>query len=608
MDHLRVLSRIREIAMREPARPALRAGGRSIDFGELFRAATRVRDLLLARGAGPEDIVATILPRGGNAVIAMLGIWMSGAAYLPADVRWPRRRLDLVLAESAACVLEEADAGAGAAGMPGEAGLRLRWLEPGRDRGRAAAPSPRNLAYVLYTSGSTGTPNAVGVEYAALDNYASYLRELAERSPGHADGRPAERGPADGGPADGGLRVLLSANLSFDASLRPVLLLAAGATLAVAPDLAESSWHELIDCILDHGVTALSGVPSWYSGLLGAGYRPRDSRVRLAFIGGEAVPNGVVRELSAGGCTVVVQYGPTETAIAASGGILSGGDFTEPPIGEAIPGTRIYLYRDDGARMVTEGEPGQLCVGGAGVARGYLNNPRLTAERFVPSPAGPPGARMFRSGDLGRMLPRDGYSFLGRQDDQVKISGQRIEPGEVSAVLNRHPAVGQSVAFADRGGTRPRLVACYVGSTGAAEPGADESIRDYLAAELPGYLVPALIRRVECLPVTERGKVDVAALAAVPAAGDAGKQDDSGAQEEDPGLGDVEWRLIAIVRKTLRVPCTLDDNFFALGGGSLDALDVLARIREEFRVRVRLRDFYKAGTIRALRDLMGEAE
>lgn len=587
MDHLRILNRIRGIAMCEPGRPALRANGRSIDFSELVRAATRIRGVLLARGVGPEDVVATVLPRGGNAIIAMLGIWMCGAAYLPTDVKWPRRRLDLVLAESATCVLEAAVEGeAGVVGMPGETCLRLRGPEPGRARSQATGPSPGNLAYVLYTSGSTGTPNAVGVEYGAMDNYGSYLRDLVERWPYHAEGD---------------LRVLLSANLCFDASLRPVLLLAAGATLVVAPDLTDGSWQELIDCILDNGVTALSGVPSWYSGLLGAGYLPRNSRVRLAFIGGEAVPNGVVRELTANGCTVVVQYGPTETAIAAMGRILAGGDdFAEPPIGEAIPGARIYLYRDDSLQMATEGEPGHLYVGGSGVARGYLHNPRLTAERFVANPSGPSGSRMFRSGDLGRMLPRDGYSFLGRQDDQVKIGGRRIEPGEVSSTLNRHPAVAQSVVFVHHDGAHPRLAACYVASIGAAEPGVDERIREYLAGELPDYLVPALIRRVESLPVTDRGKVDVAALVQLGAAGDAETQTD------DAALDDVEGRLIAIVRQTLGVPCTLDQDFFELGGRSLDALDVLARVREEFGVRIRLRDFFQAGTIRALRDLIGD--
>ncbi|WP_216214820.1 AMP-binding protein [Amycolatopsis aidingensis] len=497
MGTMFVLDRIRDIATHEPGRPALRADGRSIDYGELVTTATKLGDLLRDHGAGPEDVVATVLPRGSNSIIAILGIWMAGAAYLPTDAKWPGRRLDLALAESATHVLEEAADGEAEARMPDGKGLRVRRLRGNR----GSSPNPgwdaRNLAYVLHTSGSTGTPNAVGVEFGALDNYGRYLHDLARRPAVHPDGE---------------MRVLLSANLCFDASLRPVLLLTAGATLVVAPDLTDGSWQDHIDCIRDNGITVISGVPSWYSGLLGAGYRPRESGVRLAFIGGEAVPGGVVRELTADGCTVVVQYGPTETTIAATGRILAGADFTEPPIGDPIPGARIHLYRNDSLVPAAEGEAGQLYVGGAGVARGYLRNPRLTAERFVPDPSGPPGSRMFRSGDLARMLPREGYGFLGRQDDQVKIGGYRIELGEVSSVANRHPAVAQSVAFVHREGAHPRLVACYVGSSGASEPGTEESVRDYLASELPEYLVPAVVRRLERLPVTDHGKVDVAAL------------------------------------------------------------------------------------------------
>ncbi|MGW3949494.1 non-ribosomal peptide synthetase [Streptomyces sp. NPDC004752] len=592
MGRVQVLERIRDLARREPDRPALRADGRTIAYGELVAAATDIGDRLRhAHRVGPEDVVATLLPRGGNAIIAILGIWMSGAAYLPIDTRWPERRRDLVLAASATHLLQVADAGDAEVVMPDGAGLRFKRLTSGPTHSQAPGSGARNLAYVLYTSGSTGTPNAVGVDFGALDNYGNYLHALV-RQPGLN--------------ADGPMTVLLSANLGFDASLRPVLLLTAGATLVVAPDLMDGSWHEQIDCIGDNGVTVLSGVSTWYSGLLGAGYRPRDSGLRLAFIGGEAVPNGVVRELTSHGCAVVVQYGPTETAIAATGAVLTGDDFAEPPIGEAIPGVGAYLYRDESLARTVEGEPGQLYLGGAGVARGYLGNPRLTAERFVPDPAGPPGSRMFRSGDLARRLPQKGYSFLGRLDGQVKIGGRRIELGEVSSVLNRHRAVAQSVAFVQRRGAHPRLLACYVAGGAAEERDTADSIRAHLAAELPEYLVPALMRQVEQLPVTDHGKADIAALEEYMRVAEAEAQQDD-VTDDDATVDDIERRLILIVREKLAAPCALDDNFFALGGGSLDALDVLARMREEFGVRVKLRDFFRAGTMREVRRLIGDA-
>ncbi|WP_183091478.1 non-ribosomal peptide synthetase [Streptomyces radicis] len=582
-----VLDRIIRVAERAPDRTAVRAGGRSIDYGELVATATDIGEhLRRVHGVGPESVVASVLPRGDTAIIALLGIWMSGAAYLPIDAKWPERRRELVLDTSATHVLEEAGEGGAEVLMPDGTGIRFKRLKGGPSRsGDRGSPAAHDLAYVLHTSGSTGTPNAVGVGFGALDNYGDYLYGLVRRPDPHTDDV---------------MCVLLSASLSFDASLRPVLLLATGATLVVAPDLMDGSWQDQIDCIRDNGVTVLSGVPSWYSGLLGAGYRPSESGLRLAFIGGEAVPNGVVRELTAHSGTVVVQYGPTETAIAATGTVLTGDDFTEPPIGEAIPGVTAQLYRDESLAEVAEGEHGHLYVGGAGVARGYLGNPRLTAERFVPDPAGPPGSRMFRSGDLARRLPGGGYSFLGRLDDQVKIGGQRIELGEVSSALNRHQAVAQSVAFVQRGGAHPRLLACYVGHGEKEATGTDRSIRDHLAAELPPYMIPALIQRVERLPVTEHGKADIATLERHMDAGDIE------APADDSALDDVAERLISIVHKTLGAPCTLEDSFFELGGGSLDALDALASIHKEFGVRIRLRDFYRAGTIRELRHMIGD--
>ncbi|HEU5265963.1 MAG TPA: non-ribosomal peptide synthetase, partial [Jatrophihabitans sp.] len=302
-----------------------------------------------------------------------------------------------------------------------------------------------------------------------------------------------------------------------------------------------------------------------------------------------------------GGCAVVVQYGPTETTVAATGGRLASDEFFEPPIGAELPGAQVHLYQDESLAPAAEGESAYLYVGGAGVARGYLHNPRLTAERFVPDPSGPPGSRMFRTGDLGRRLPQGGYSFLGRSDDQVKISGRRIELNEISSVLNRHPAVAQSVAFVHRDSAHPFLVACFVGHRDATEPVADTAIRDYLAGELPGYEVPAVIRQVESLPMTSRGKVDIDALAGLVESTQADEQID-----DDTELTDVERRVVTIVRKTLDTHCSLDDDFFSLGLSSLDALNILAQLREELGVRVRLRDFFQARTTRNLCKLIGD--
>jgi len=305
--------------------------------------------------------------------------------------------------------------------------------------------------------------------------------------------------------------------------------------------------------------------------------------------------------------SVVVQYGPTETTVAATGGRLVDDEFLEAPIGEPLPGAQIHLYRNADLDPAVDGEPAHLYVGGAGVARGYMNNPRLTAERFVPNPSGPPGARLFRTGDLAKPSPQGTYSFLGRSDDQVKINGRRIELTEISTVLNRHPAVAQSVAFVYRESPNPVLVTCYVGNGGADDPGGEASVRDHLARELPSYQVPAVVARVESLPMTERGKVDVPALARLvkPAESDAKDPAETDVQD-DESMTEVEKRVIAIVRTTLDAQCSLDDEFFSLGLSSLDSLNILAQIREELGVRVRLRDFFQARTTRNLCKLIGD--
>ncbi|MDE0775690.1 MAG: non-ribosomal peptide synthetase [Nocardioides sp.] len=583
MTKLLILDRIKDIAAREPHRPALRVRESTLNFGALTEAAAGLASLLREHGTGPEDVVASVLTRGGNPIIVMLAAWMSGAAYLPVDPKWPESRRSLVLNASATVVVVESADHDAHPGMPGEPGLAVRTLGQSGSPAHAGDASGLNLAYVICTSGSTGSPLAVGVEFSAMDNYAAYVVALGEQPEIRQVDNP---------------RVLLSADLAFDASLRPVFLLAAGIELVVAPDLTEGSWQEHIDYITTHNVTILSGVPSWYAGLLGAGFAPESSAVRLAFIGGEAVPNGIVRQLVSDRCAVVVQYGPTETAVAATGGRLLSDEFLQPPIGDAVPGVRVHLYDGVALGAARAGKPAFLYVGGAGVARGYLHDPRLTAERFVPDPSGPPGSRMFHTGDLAKLLPRGGYAFLGRTDDQVKISGRRIELGEISSVVNRHPDVAQSVAFVHRDSAHPLLVAAYVGTAGVDAVTLEASVQDYLACELPSYEVPHLIRCEDSLPMTERGKVDVTALARLV------KPVEVNVPADETEMTDVERSVIAIVRKTLDAPCSLDDEFFGLGLTSLDSLNILAQIREELGVRVRLRDFFQAGTTRNLCELI----
>lgn len=582
MYALDLLNRITDLGRKVPERPAIHDGAKSLTYGELVTETTHLSKLLKDGGVGPEDVVAVDLPRGADVIISALAIWTCGAAYLPVDSRWPQDRRDLVLARSTTHLLEtEAGPDVDSPGYPQRGEMRLRVLDGAGQRSRRTEPLPRNLAYVLQTSGSTGRPNAVGVEYSSLDNYGAYIHGFLEESfPSGTDGP----------------RVLLSANFCFDASLRPLLMLSAGAEIHVTPEIEDSSWHDLNEIIRARGITVLSGVPSWYTGLLSGGLSVRDSELRLTFVGGEPVSSGLIRELSAGNCTAVVQYGPTETTIAATGAVLTGDGFSEPPIGSELPRVHVTVSQnDDPSAGVLPGERGHLLIGGPGVGRGYLDDPRLTAERFLPDPLGPPGSRVFRSGDIGRALPSGDYSFLGREDGQVKIAGHRIELGEVSSVLNRHPGVLQAAVFVHREGTHPRLAACYVTEDGDLNP---QVLSDHLAKELPRYMVPALIQQVEELPLTPRGKTDVEALSQQLR----GEPDST--TDEDTALDETERRLLVIAQDILGTHCSPNDDFFELGGASLDALNLLAQVREEFGVRIKLRDFFTGQTMRHLGNLI----
>nr|WP_267885160.1 non-ribosomal peptide synthetase [Streptomyces rimosus] len=560
-------------AARLPDAPALVEGTRSATYAETNADANRLAHLLIGRGAGPERIVALCLPRSAAAVRAALAVAKTGAAHLPVDPALPRQRIDCLLRDAApALVVTTADA---VRGLPPD-GPPYMVLDAGdtaglltgqpdhdpTDADRLAPLRPSHPAYVIHTSGSTGAPKGVAVPHTGL-------HALAAAQVARFGLRP-------------GSRVLQFASPGFDASVMETLMaFASGATLVVPPDgpptgqvLAEFLARERIShCLIPP--TVLAGVPQ-------AALPDLETLV----IGGEAGTAALVARWSPGR-RMINAYGPTEATICATLSEPLHGTGT-PPIGAPVTHSRAYVL-DAGLRPVPPGVTGELYLAGAGLARGYVGRPGLTAERFVACPYGPPGERMYRTGDLARWRADGQLEFAGRADDQVKVRGFRIEPGEIEAALLAHPAVARAAAAVrtDASGTA-RLVGYVVAAPEgtAPEPGA---VREFLRTRLPEHMVPAAVVPLDTLPTTVGGKLDRRAL---PDPGFAASADGRAPRTTE------EEVLCGLFAEVLRLPTVgVDDSFFDLGGDSLLATRLAARIRTVLGTELDLRALFAAPTV-----------
>jgi amino acid adenylation domain-containing protein/FkbM family methyltransferase len=451
---------------------ALVAAGDTLTCGELEARANRLARHLRRLGVGPEVPVALHLDRSFDLVIALLAVAKAGGAWVPVDPELPDERQRLVLADSGASLLLSGDGG------PRGAGLRVVSMAARPAAGESAVPLPpvalpQNLAYVIYTSGSTGRPKGVMVSHAAIVNRLLWMQRDF--------------------PLAAGDRVLQKTPYSFDASIWEIFVpLLAGAQVVLAEPGGHQDSRYLLDAVMHHGVTVLQLVPSQLAAFVDQpGVAEACRSLRRMFCGGEALPGAVAaRWLGSTGSALCNLYGPTEAAIDASFQVcLRGTPLPDVvPIGRPLANVRIYLV-DRLQRPVPPPAPGEIVIGGAGLARGYLGRPELTAERFVPNPFGPPGDRLYRTGDLGRLGPGGAIEFLGRIDHQVKLRGVRIEPGEIEARLREHPAVQDAVVLLDHDARgEPRLVGFVVRGEAAR--------RDDLC-ELPGGLRIACVNRHE---------------------------------------------------------------------------------------------------------------
>ncbi|MEV5320350.1 non-ribosomal peptide synthase/polyketide synthase [Streptomyces sp. NPDC052687] len=540
-------------AARTPHATALVAGDVRLDYATLDARADRLARHLVARGAGPERLVALRLPRTADMIVAILAVWKAGAGYLPLDPALPEERVRFLLDDARpALVLDEA-----ALRESGDTtGGPLTPPDPGTTGGTLPPPHPDTTAYVIYTSGSTGRPKGVAVAHRSVANLLA----------GHREGFVAEAG---GGP----LRVALTASFSFDTSLEGVLLMADGHPLHLVDETTRLDAAALVEYVVEHRIDFLDLTPTYLRQLLPAGLLddPRH-HPRVLMLGGEAVGPALWRELATRPDVAAYNfYGPTECTVDALACRIEGDG--RPTVGRPLANVRAYVL-DDRLRPVPPGVGGELYLAGAQLARGYTGRPGLTAARFLPDPFGPPGTRMYRTGDLARWTTDGRLDYLGRADDQVKVRGHRIEPGEVEAALMDLPEVAAAavVAVADPHG-HTRLAACLVPADRDARPAAGE-VRAALRRVLPDHMVPSAFTVLDALPMTVSGKVDRRALP-IP-------DFEGGEREREfvaPRTTEEETlaRIWAEVLGARRVGVT--DNFFELGGDSILSIQAVSRAR-----------------------------
>ncbi|MFI0480774.1 amino acid adenylation domain-containing protein [Actinomadura sp. 9N215] len=565
---------------RSPDGIALETAEATLGYAELDRRANRLAHHLIDLGAGPERIVAIALPPSSpDLVVATLATLKAGAAYLPIDPEYPPRRIAHMLDDarpSALITTTELDTGrAGAVRVLLDRPELIEAVGRCDERNPTVPLRPGHPAYVIYTSGSTGRPKGVVVPHTGV---ASMVAAQAERL-----------GAGPGG------RVLQFASWSFDAAVWEMCMaLLHGGTLVLPPGERLALLARPAATIAQRRITHLTLPPSALAALSPGGL----SGVTTLTVAGEAVPAALARRWSADR-VLVNAYGPSEfTVCATTSGPLSGD--AEPPIGRPIANARAHVL-DGWLRPVPAGTPGELYLAGAGLARCYLNRPALSAGRFVANPFGAPGDRMYRTGDLVRRDEDGELYFAGRLDEQAKIRGFRVEPGEVEAVLIAHPDVGQAaVVVDDRSPAGPSLLAYVAGRAGRPRP-TPAGLREFGEARLPRHMVPSDFVVLDALPLTPNGKLDRTALreTSAPAGAEAGPAGRAPRTPRERILCDVYAEVLGTGQ------VGIDDGFFALGGDSASAIRLVAGIEAALGVRPPVRAVFEAPAVAALITRLG---
>jgi amino acid adenylation domain-containing protein len=580
-----IASRIEELleaqVARTPQHTAVVFGSHSLTYVELDRRASQLAAWLRKQGVRSGTLVGIHVERSLEMMIGLLGVLKAGGAYVPLDPAFPRDRLAFMMEDAQVGFLltQERLQGSLPENQAQVTCLDADWPAISREDPQTERPSsrPEDLAYVLYTSGSTGRPKGVEITHGSVVNFLASMNDRPGIDPGDT--------------------LLAVTTLSFDISgLELFWPLASGARVVIAPREVAADGAALAALLRECGATIMQATPATWRLLLAAGWQGAPGLKVLC--GGEELPRSLADQLLPKCAALWNMYGPTETTIWSAVQRVEPG--TGPvPIGRPIQNTRVYVL-DRHDQLLPVGVPGELYIGGAGVARGYLGRPALTAERFLPdrfyhqgAQQAAAGARMYRTGDLAKYRADGTLECLGRADSQVKIRGFRIELGEIEALLRSYPAVAEAVAeVRDRPDGEKQLVAFLVPKPGESLP--DEGVRRFLRGQLPEYMVPAILVQLDRLPLTPNGKIDRRALPA----------DLTGLAPSRvfvPPLGPIESQVARVWAEELRVERVgAEDNYFELGGHSLLAARLMGRLREEFRIDLPLRALFEGPTVRQL--------
>ncbi|WP_327204859.1 non-ribosomal peptide synthetase [Paenibacillus sp. DMB20] len=571
-------------AARTPDAAAIQFGPETVTYAELNERANRLAHSLLAKGVGPERIVALMASRSPLLLVGILGVLKAGGAYVAIDPAYPKERIDWMLEDCGEALLLTEKA---YAGVVTRAIAEMYLDDPelyAADRGNPeCVHKPDHLAYVLYTSGSTGRPKGVMIEHRGLAHFISGFRNRI----------PFEKGQS----------ILAMASVSFDIFVVENLLPLTMGMRVVLANEEERGDAALLQGLIDaHDVDVLQITPSRFKWWMNQrGETDGLQKLRILMIGAEPLTVDVLGRLRAAtGARLFNLYGPTETTVWTSIREVTEGE--DISIGTPIQGS-VMMVLDEGLKLQPTGVAGEICIGGPGVGRGYLSHPEWDVA-FVPNPYAP-GERMYRTGDLGRRLENGEFAYAGRRDFQVKIRGHRIEIGEIEQLLLRHEQVKETVVTAFQEEDGEYALCAYVVMQNAAAADADPDgatpsgrltgqLREYLGDKLPSYMVPACMVVLDAIPLTPTGKIDRRAL---PKPGPA----DAGRSELVPLSTDTERKLAEIWKELLGTDAiSAKDSFFELGGHSLKAAGMVSRIAERFGMQMPLRDIFMNPTLEGL--------
>ncbi len=572
-------------ASANPEAIAVVCNGESLTYGELNQRADQLARFLRGRDVGPDSLVAVSMDRSLELIVALLGILKAGGAYLPLDPSYPADRIRFMLEDSNTSLMltrsqekrQMADPPMGVQAVS----LDTEWEEISREQDVESSPAAtaENLAYVIYTSGSTGRPKGVQIPHRAVVNFLQTMW----REPGLT--------AAD---------ILLSVtSISFDiAGLEIFLPLTTGARVVIATSSELFDAAKMKSLIRDCRATVMQATPSFWQFLIESGWTG-DEQLKI-LCGGEALSRALANQLLECGSQVWNLYGPTETTIWSTLARITPGN-GPVSIGRPIANTQTYIL-DAHLQPVPVGVPGELHIGGDGVARGYLDRPELTAERFIANPFLKNSSPLYRTGDIARYRTNGEIECLGRNDFQVKLRGHRIDLGEIESVLRDHPDVREVVATLREDEAGQKQIVAYVLAKSGSSAGTG-SLQQALKARLPDYMTPGAFMLLEKFPLTPNGKIDRKALPAPT------RQESAATLAYNPPRTPTEETLAKIWQELLRQPRVgVDDNFFEIGGHSLLAMQFMARVRSKLDTELSLRNIFEHPTVAKLAGVLEEKQ